>query len=212
MHTHTHLGWIWGDPHFNSVDGHQFTFNGIGEYTLLSSPTNQLTIQSRLIPFMNTDGTVLSAVAVNQGTVQTVQVEAQNSQLVLYIGGVQKAIPTGNTVYIVTDNGILDDVQGGLNVANPSSMSSSSNQIFVRSDSDALVITTPIGATLMVSIQESFLSIVTELSGSFMGTTRGLLGVFNGNPDDDFTTPDGTVLSSSSTEEEIYHQFGLQCT
>ena len=40
----------------------------------------------------------------------------------------------------------------------------------------------------------------------------GLLGNANGNPDDDFQLPDGTVLSSDLSEEDIYYKFGEQCT
>ena len=39
----------------------------------------------------------------------------------------------------------------------------------------------------------------------------GLLGNANGDPDDDFQLPDGTVLSSDLSEEDIYYKFGEQC-
>ena len=41
--------------------------------------------------------------------------------------------------------------------------------------------------------------------------TNGLLGTYNKNTSDDLTTPDGTVISANSTEEEIYYKFGLTC-
>lgn len=42
-------------------------------------------------------------------------------------------------------------------------------------------------------------------------STRGLLGVFNNDQSDDFTTPNGTIVSINSTEEELFHSFGQKC-
>ena len=40
-------------------------------------------------------------------------------------------------------------------------------------------------------------------------TPRGLLGNFNGNPNDDFITPDGTQIPISSDLRIIHYQFGM---
>ena len=47
--------------------------------------------------------------------------------------------------------------------------------------------------------------------GAFKGLLRGLMGNFNGNPNDDFVRPDGTTIASNSTEEDIYTNFGEKC-
>ena len=41
-------GFLWGDPHFETLDGINYTFNGIGEYQLINSSTNGLNSQIRL--------------------------------------------------------------------------------------------------------------------------------------------------------------------
>ena len=41
-------GFLWGDPHFETLDGNNYTFNGIGEYQLINSTTNGLNSQIRL--------------------------------------------------------------------------------------------------------------------------------------------------------------------
>ena len=41
-------GFLWGDPHFETLDGNSYTFNGIGEYQLINSTTNGLNSQIRL--------------------------------------------------------------------------------------------------------------------------------------------------------------------
>ena len=82
--------------------------------------------------------------------------------------------------------------------------------ISIRNDSGTLILSASSEASVMVSIQTSFMRTVIELPESFMSDTRGLLGYFNGNPEDDFRLPNDTTLPHNLTEEEVY-RFGLQC-
>ena len=43
------IGSVYGDPHFLTFDGHNYTFNGRGEFTLVhvDSPMHKLDIQAR---------------------------------------------------------------------------------------------------------------------------------------------------------------------
>jgi hypothetical protein len=206
---------MFGDPHFASVDNNNFTFNGIGEYLLLDSSSNDLTIQSRLVQFENTSASVMSAIAIEQGDVQ-LQVEAKNGALQLYVQGSPQTLPTGDNVYVVTVNGVNSILNNGMDIQSVTSQDlliqpDSSNQLSLQiDDSGTLVIITPGGGTVMVSLQMSFLQTTVILSDDYVEETRGLMGVYNGDPSDDFTLPDGTVLSSSLTETEVYN-FGLQC-
>ena len=208
-------GWVFGDPHFRSVDNNTFTFNGIGEYLLLESSNNQLTIQTRLEQFEDTGGSVMSAIIIQQANIG-VQVEAENGALKLYVQGDLHPLPTGDDIYIVTENGINSVANDGSSIENVASLDplvqpTSNDQLFVRvDDSGTLLITTPDGASLMVSLQMSFLQTAVELSSSYTNNTRGLVGVFNGDPADDFTLPNGTVLQANLTEAEVY-SFGLEC-
>ena len=62
-------GWGWGDPHFDSLDGLRYTFNGWGEYVLyklLDSDQEQFAVQARTQPVNASDSTaatLLSAIA-----------------------------------------------------------------------------------------------------------------------------------------------------
>ena len=48
-------------------------------------------------------------------------------------------------------------------------------------------------------------------SEDYLNKTIGLLGLNNNDKTDDLTRPDGTFIPINSTQETIYHQFGLLC-
>ena len=52
-----------GDPHISTLDGAQYTFNGLGEYTLISIVTAQLnfTLQGRTDLAETDNGTLVNA-------------------------------------------------------------------------------------------------------------------------------------------------------
>ena len=68
-----------------------------------------------------------------------------------------------------------------------------------------------LGCSIYVTLKNGKIDVIVSAPSSFYNKTSGLLGVFNKNPDDDLTTPNGTVLPKNSTEEEIYHNFGELC-
>ena len=157
----------------------------------------------------------MSAVAIRQGAVQ-LQVQAEGSELKLYVRGSPHSLPDENEVYFVTNNGISSVLNNGMDVQNVASQDSSiqptsTDQVSVQvDDSGALVITTPGGATLMVALQMTFLRATVVLTDSYVNQTRGLMGVYNRDPADDFTLPNGTVLRADLTEPELY-TYGLEC-
>ena len=69
----------------------------------------------------------------------------------------------------------------------------------------------PSGASVGFCEQKGMLSIVATPTNSFKNTTKGLLGTWNDNMEDDFTLPDGTVLSSLSNDSVIHYNYGLKC-
>ena len=52
---------------------------------------------------------------------------------------------------------------------------------------------------------------VVSLAIDYKNATKGLLGTWNDNPDDDFALPDGSVLQTSSTARAIHFEFGVKC-
>lgn len=41
------IGWLWGDPHFVTLDGRNYTFNGLGEYTMVDVKYGRFQLQAR---------------------------------------------------------------------------------------------------------------------------------------------------------------------
>ena len=68
------------------------------------------------------------------------------------------------------------------------------------------------GVVIIIKASNDILSFQLSVPQSFRDNTKGLLGVWNGNQDDDFLRPDGTMVSINSSEAEIYRLFGEMCT
>ena len=71
-----------------------------------------------------------------------------------------------------------------------------------------------IGWTLNFGVAARFMTMVQTIPLSAFGKTIGLLGVYDGQPNNDLTAPDGTVFSTESLDinlENLHNEFGLKC-
>ena len=68
-----------------------------------------------------------------------------------------------------------------------------------------------LGISINITLANGMLGIKTIIPGSFKEKTKGLMGNFNGNSNDDYI-PRGsnTPLASNSKEEQIF-EFGKTC-
>lgn len=74
--------WFFGDPHIGTLDGHQYTFNGYGEYIMMKieNENTKFQLQARTDLATNENGTsinatIFSAFAIQDQTGAIVQVE-----------------------------------------------------------------------------------------------------------------------------------------
>ena len=79
----TSPGWLFGDPHIRSADGFRYTFNGLGEYTLLQA--GETLLQGRTARVRGRDGretnaTVFCAFAAKEGRSARVHVALNYDQ------------------------------------------------------------------------------------------------------------------------------------
>ncbi|XP_070549842.1 uncharacterized protein [Ptychodera flava] len=56
-----HVGWMFGDPHLQTLDGLPYTFNGLGEYTLVIVDSGKFILQGRTVKAKYEDGNTTSA-------------------------------------------------------------------------------------------------------------------------------------------------------
>ncbi len=47
---------MYGDPHIVTLDGHKYTFNGKGEFTLIETKNNRFTLQGRMEQVVDSTG------------------------------------------------------------------------------------------------------------------------------------------------------------
>ena len=70
---------MYGDPHIRTLDGFGYTFNGLGEYTLIETTHDNFTLQGRTakardVNGTETDATVFSAFAARDVDSDTVHI------------------------------------------------------------------------------------------------------------------------------------------
>ncbi|XP_054936498.1 sushi domain-containing protein 2 isoform X3 [Physeter macrocephalus] len=183
------LASAFGDPHFVTFDGTNFTFNGRGEYVLLEASGTDLRVharaQTRMTPEGSQDrGTGLTAVAVREGNSDVVEVRLRDGAGALQVLLNQEVLSFKEQSWMDLKGMFLSVAAG-----------------------DRVSVMLSSGTSLEVSVQGPFLSVAVLLPDKFLTHTRGLLGTLNDNPSDDFTLRSGQVLPPSSSSRELF-QFG----
>lgn len=177
-----------------TLDGHQYTFNGNGEYVLVSTSGSSFFLQGRMVPLVDDAGnssqaTVFKALVSKQNDSDAVQFEVTDDGAMVLVNGEQvdfafiKEQEFNNV--IVNDHG---------------------NNSFSASFSS--------GAYLEVREEnELFSMLIVSLPLTFQESdTQGLLGNYNGNITDDLMPNFGEVpLSLNSSLEDIHNLFGITC-
>ncbi|XP_006213409.2 sushi domain-containing protein 2 [Vicugna pacos] len=183
------LASAFGDPHFVTFDGTNYTFNGRGEYVLLEAVLTDLRVQARAqtrtTPEGSQDrGTGLTAVAVQEGNSDVVEVRLASRDRVLQVLLNQEVLSFAEQSWM--------DLKG---------------MFLSAAAEDRVSVMLSSGAGLEVNVQGPFLSVTVLLPEKFLTHTRGLLGTLNDDPTDDFTMRSGRVLPPSTSSRELF-QFG----
>uniref|UniRef100_G1N772 Mucin-4 n=1 Tax=Meleagris gallopavo TaxID=9103 RepID=G1N772_MELGA len=184
-----------GDPHVTTLDGLTYTFNALGDFMLLlaSDAHTSFVLQGRMARTST----------------------AQATNFMAFI-----AQYTSNTTTTVGNAPLseLKDIISDLRlvwVPSVSSFADMDAEVYY-SPSVLLVNTSSITAvfdgtiSISVSANSGMLSAVCSLLEQYYNGTRGLLGVWNHNPADDFQMPNGTNIPVNSSEEDIF-SYGMTC-
>ena len=81
----------------------------------------------------------------------------------------------------------------------------------IRDINDTITVLFPSGISVTFASVSKTLAVAFDGPDVFKNRTRGLLGTWNDDPSDDFTTPDGTVLPGDASPQQIHYDFGLKC-
>ncbi|XP_077984839.1 sushi domain-containing protein 2-like [Glandiceps talaboti] len=194
-----------GDPHFITLDGLEYTFNGHGEFTLVQTPNDTFVMQARMeeLKSGNTTvagATVFTAIVMQDSESDRVQVQVNERRIL--------------DVWIKTVNGTWErvdfeqeafwDYQG---------VSVVKDETFIRNRNRAIVtVKFPVSEiSLQFTANEGSLMLSFLFFGppSLKGTTQGLMGTWNDDKEDDLVTPDGKLLPIDSSLNDIHYHFGL---
>ncbi|KAM8797748.1 kremen protein 1 [Eudromia elegans] len=177
-----------GDPHFVTFDGLNFTFKGHGEYTLVESDLTFLRVQGRTQQAHFPNGseaqvTSLSAVAMQENNSDVIEVrysEDLNMEVLL------------NQMVVNFSEQSWMDLKG----------------LFLHSTVDqTITVMFSSGAGVEIRGSGGFLTLTVLLPEKFMNHTQGLFGVMNGNIEDEYTFKNKTTISVHANPQQLF-EFG----
>ncbi|XP_072736384.1 sushi domain-containing protein 2 [Ciconia boyciana] len=177
-----------GDPHFLTFDGLNFTFKGQGEYTLVESDLTSLRVQGRTqqAQFPNGTGaqvTGLSAVAMQENNSDVIEVR--------YSQGLNLEVLLNQKVVSFSEQSWMD-LKG----------------LFLHSTADQkITLMFSSGAGVEIRGSGGFLTLTVLLPEKFMNHTQGLFGVMNGNTEDEYTFKNKTTMSVHASPQQLF-EFG----
>jgi len=192
------VGICYGDPHFLTFDEQVWRFNGKGEFILLEQindlnenilESNGLTIQGRFSQIPTKLVTILSAISIKDG----------NSRISIYLN------QFGNM------NIFLKDSQNPQVISIGNSFISQDGILISRIEDSKYQILLPTSSVSLIIISRfSMLNLIVILPNSMKSKTRGLLGNWNGNKNDDFILRNGNNIPITSNFETLHSSFGLE--
>ncbi|KAI8778024.1 fibrillin-3, partial [Biomphalaria glabrata] len=190
-----------GDPHIKTLDGLEYALNYLGEKILLYIVEQKFMVQARTKQVVNSKGdktnaTIFVAFAAKEGNYSSFQVELDAQELGM----------------IITANG-HDCTQDFYKIKDYNETFDNNSISVKRLDKENktnLIVSFPSTITLNFFVGVKNLEISVDIPKMYKDKTSGLMGNFNGNPDDDFKLQNGTILSPNSTERVIYETFGRE--
>uniref|UniRef100_A0A8C5N0K9 Uncharacterized protein n=1 Tax=Leptobrachium leishanense TaxID=445787 RepID=A0A8C5N0K9_9ANUR len=184
-------GFLFGDPHINTLDGVPYTFNGLGEFTLANIKDENHNIvfrlQGRTAIAGNGNGTSNATYFVGLAAYTT---SGDQVQWTLLNDNATRLSYNG-TIIPLTDNVTYVD-----------------HVAFERTASGEVKASFNNGISISVTATLGILNFVLTLSSVHHNRTEGLLGLYNGNPNDDFMFANGNTLPYNGTlnlkESELF--------
>ena len=221
-------GGTWGDPHFTTLDGSSYTFNGHGEYTYLAIANDSVPVNTAFNPnlqtlIFNAQIRTTPLPSTNGGTASTATV----------IRGLaaKSADPLAQRMSITVSRRELLIVRRGnetldLDSSNEDSISNSTivtlfyPEMTLEYNRTSRVITlswligvsiqiTPISVTIGGTTALLF-NLGVSVAGAHQNRVFGLLGLYDGDRSNDLRAQNGSIVGNASelSLEQIHRSFG----
>ncbi|XP_052777794.1 uncharacterized protein LOC128215112 [Mya arenaria] len=193
------LGICWGDPHIRTLDNFNFTFNGLGEFTLFRLRTENITfdMQGRTARPVKADGKLSSATvftafaAFEKETNASVHVELNDERDDISIYGNKEDL--SKKFKLQPSNFTYKD----------------GNIIIQKANTSVTVLFSRIGIFMNITVAAKLLSINVMVPKVLKGKPLGLLGNYDEDPYNDFVYPNGTGFPFNASEREIFSYSSL---
>ncbi len=179
--TSCQVSYCTGDPHLYTFDGVAYDFQAVGEFILARSLSHPFQLQSRMVPFGGQPVSVNAALTLQIGS-KTIGFYTDRDPLI-WIN--DQPFPYSFNAFAFPDGTAL--------------FFSAPNRYTVLS---------PTGELAQITDQESHLDLSLYIPTDQRGQVDGLLGLWDGNRSNEFTTRDGQSLPRYLSFEELYRDFG----
>ncbi|CAF1529661.1 unnamed protein product [Didymodactylos carnosus] len=215
------FGGNYGDPHYTTLDGNSYTFNGYGEYTYLAisdervkqrsanfnpNQSYKFMSQIRTIPLQNTT-TSASKVTVTSGFAARSNVaDAQP---------ISVTVSRHKSLVICRGNEILKFISASSNSNNVTLVF---HDVIIEKNltNEITTLSWPIGVIIQITpvkitkpILGIVLNVIVSLSKIYKGQTYGLMGNYDDNATNDLQNSKGEFIKPSDTVEHIHKRFGI---
>uniref|UniRef100_A0A8C0I9E9 MUC4 protein n=1 Tax=Bubo bubo TaxID=30461 RepID=A0A8C0I9E9_BUBBB len=182
-----------GDPHITTLDGLAYTFNGLGDFVLLLASDAQTSF-------------MLHGRTAQTGTAQATNFVAFAAQYISTITTtVEWTLGSQGDIQVLLNN---ETIEFSYSQDMDAEVYYSPGVLLVNVSSITAIFDGAIAVS--ISATSGILSVVCSLPDQYRNSTKGLLGVWDHDPADDFQMPNGTSIPVNSSEEEIY-SYGMTC-
>ncbi|KAJ8300970.1 hypothetical protein KUTeg_022489 [Tegillarca granosa] len=187
-----------GDPHITTLDGRDYTFNGVGDFVLVQDLNSTVVIQVRTEQAKDTNG-----VTQNASVFTGVAMAALGFSDIVEVHRPEEDSDAGVSIIVNGKQFVMDSSSVTLNGI-------TLNKEEVNSTLTIRMVMESTPLSVSVDVLPDLLNLVV-MSGddSMRGELRGLLGDFDGNKTNDFLPRNGTHMPSDASMEVIHYGFGM---